>query len=45
MHCYERKDDMQHKIQVTVLDKKLFKDLQEEYCANPEGDVVHFWCV
>lgn len=30
---------MQHKVKVTVLDKKLFKDLQEEYCANPESGV------
>lgn len=26
---------MKHKVKVTVIDKKLFKDLQQEYCQDP----------
>lgn len=28
---------MEHRVKVTVLDKKLFKDLQGEYCMDPES--------
>lgn len=28
---------MQYKVKVTVLDKKLFPELQEQYCANPKS--------
>lgn len=43
---------MKHKVRVTVLDKKLYPDLQEAYCANPQagpcscynvGDVFEFY--
>ena len=26
---------MKHKVKVTVLDKKLYPELQRQYCANP----------
>ena len=28
---------MKHKVKVTVIDKKLYPDLQKQYCANPES--------
>lgn len=28
---------MQHKVKVTVIDKKLFPELQTEYCADPNS--------
>ena len=28
---------MQHKVKVTVLDKKLYTELQKEYCAVPNS--------
>ena len=28
---------MQHKVKVTVIDKKLYTDLQQQYCADPES--------
>ena len=28
---------MKHKIKVTVIDKKLYPELQEKYCAGPKG--------
>lgn len=28
---------MEHRVKVTVLDKKLFPDLQAEYCAAPDS--------
>ena len=28
---------MQHKVKVTVLDKKLYPELQQEYCAVPDS--------
>lgn len=28
---------MQHKVKVTVIDKKLYPDLQAQYCAEPES--------
>ena len=28
---------MQHKVKVTVIDKKLYPDLQAQYCADPES--------
>lgn len=28
---------MQHKVKVTVIDKKLYPDLQAQYCADPEA--------
>lgn len=34
----ERKDDqMKHKVKLTVIDKKLYPELQEEYCADPNS--------
>ena len=30
-------DDMEHEVKVTVLDKKLFPELQAEYCAVPDS--------
>lgn len=26
---------MQHKVKVTVIDKKLYPELQQQYCADP----------
>ena len=28
---------MQHKCKMTVLDKKLYPELQAQYCADPEA--------
>ena len=28
---------MKHKVKVTVLDKKLYPELQKQYCANPDS--------
>ena len=28
---------MQHKVKVTVIDKKLYPELQARYCADPEA--------
>lgn len=28
---------MQHKVKLTVIDKKLYSDLQEQYCADPNS--------
>ena len=28
---------MQHKVKMTVIDKKLYPELQEQYCADPEA--------
>ena len=28
---------MKHKVKVTVIDKKLYPELQSEYCANPDA--------
>jgi len=28
---------MEHRVKVTVLDKKLFPELQEKYCADPKS--------
>ena len=28
---------MKHKIKVTVIDKKLYPELQEKYCADPKA--------
>ena len=30
---------MQHKVKLTVIDKKLYTELQEKYCANPDSGV------
>ena len=30
---------MKHKVKVTVLDKKLYPELQQQYCANPSSGV------
>ena len=27
--------NIKHKVKVTVIDKKLYPELQEQYCANP----------
>lgn len=29
--------NMKHKVKVTVIDKKWYLELQQEYCANPES--------
>ena len=34
---------MQHKCKVTVIDKKLFPDLQEKYLADPRSGVCPFY--
>ena len=43
---------MKHKVRVTVIDKKLYPELQQEYCKNPNagacnvynvGDVFEFY--
>ena len=43
---------MKHKVRLTVIDKKLFPELQKEYCAAPDsgacpcyniGDVFEFY--
>ena len=28
---------MKHKVKVTVIDKKLYPELQRQYCADPEA--------
>ena len=28
---------MKHKVKVTVIDKKLFPELQQQYCADPNS--------
>ncbi len=28
---------MKHKVKVTVIDKKLYPELQQQYCINPES--------
>ena len=28
---------MQHKVKVTVIDKKLYPELQAQYCADPQS--------
>ena len=28
---------MKHKVKVTVIDKKLYPELQKQYCADPES--------
>lgn len=30
---------MKHKVKVTVLDKKLYSELQQHYCADPDSGV------
>ena len=30
---------MKHKVKVTVIDKKLYPELQHQYCADPESGV------
>lgn len=30
---------MKHKVKVTVLDKKLYPELQQQYCADPVSGV------
>ena len=36
---------MQHKLKVTVLRKELYKDLQKEYCADPNSGECPFYKV
>ena len=31
--------NMQHKVKVTVIDKKLYSELQAQYCADPQSGV------
>lgn len=31
---------MEHKVKVTVLDKKLYPELQQAYCMNPDSGYV-----
>ena len=28
---------MKHKVKVTVIDKKLYPELQQQYCADPDS--------
>lgn len=32
-------NEMKHKVKVTVLDKKLYPELQQQYCENPISGV------
>lgn len=32
-------NEMKHKVKVTVLDKKLYPELQQQYCDNPISGV------
>ena len=32
---------MKHKVKVTVIDKKIYPELQEKYCADPKAGMVH----
>ena len=32
-----KRDNMKHKVKVTVIDKKLYPELQREYCADPDS--------
>ena len=36
---------MQHKVKVTVIDKKISPDLQGHYCANPQAGVCSVYQV
>ena len=36
---------MKHKVKVTVLDKKVYPDLQKQYCADPESGPCPFYHV
>ena len=32
---------MKHKVKVTVIDKKIYPELQEKYCATLKQECVH----
>lgn len=34
---------MQHKCKVTVIDKKLYPELQQRYCADPQSGPCSFF--
>ena len=34
---------MKHKVKVTVLDKKLYPELQQQYLADPELSLIHIF--
>ena len=34
---FKERYDMEHRVKVTVLDKKLFPELQAQYCAVPDS--------
>ena len=34
---YDRSIYMKHKVKVTVIDKKLYPELQQKYCADPHS--------
>lgn len=36
---------MEHKVKVTVLDKKLYPELQQEYCAVPDSGKCPYYNV
>lgn len=36
---------MKHKVKVTVLDKKLYPELQQQYCTDPVSGVCHCYNV
>ena len=36
---------MKQKVKVTVLDKKLYPELQKQYCADPESDAAYYFVV
>lgn len=36
---------MQHKVKLTVIDKKLYPELQAEYCADPNSGMCHCYNV
>lgn len=33
----ERSKKMKHRVKVTVIDKKLYPELQQQYCADPDS--------
>lgn len=38
-------DNIKHKVKVTVIDKKLYKDLQKEYCIDENAGACPFYNV
>ena len=34
---------MKHKVKVTVIDKKVYPELQEKYCADPKAGMCPYY--